>query len=291
MRSEWVDVTIGTTTDPGELLSRLNDGALAGAWEEAGLLHLYWPETAWSPEAIVRLKAALKELGDQVSTQSITIDRLDDRDWNEQWARLVQPVRIGRRIVIRPSWHHIEHKIGQIDLILDPKQAFGTGHHATTHLLLEWLEEIVTDGGTVLDIGTGTGILAMIALRLGARRAVGMDADPVAIACAREYATQNGFAQEFTLMVGTATSLSPDAVPSCCLVLANLDHGTVLDSVPLLAGYARQGAKVLVSGILTEQKVEIEDAFAAEGIYVSRVRERDGWIAFEAAAVASCEGR
>ncbi len=288
MRSDWVDVTICTTIDPAELLSRLNDGAVAGAWQEDGLLHLYWSEAAWNPDVIVWLKEAFTELGDHVSDQSITIDRLPDRDWNEQWARLVQPVRIGRRIVIRPSWRHLERDASEIDLIIDPKQAFGTGHHATTQLLIEWLEEIVSDGDTVFDIGTGTGILAMIALRLGAKRAVGVDSDPVAIACAREYATQNGFGTELTLIVGTATSLSPEDA-SYCLVLANLDRGTVLDAAPALAGYARRGAKVLVSGILTDQKTDIENAFAAEDIYVSQVREKDGWIALEAAAMESCE--
>ncbi len=289
MRSDWIDVTVCTSVDAGELLSLLHDGAVAGAWKEDGLLHLYWPEAAWNPAAIVALKAALRELGAQESDQSITIDRLPDRDWNEQWARSVQPVRIGRRIVIRPSWHHVEHETGQVDLIIDPKQAFGTGHHATTQLLLEWLEEVVAGGDTVLDIGTGTGILAMIALRLGAKQAVGVDSDPVAIACARDYATHNGFGKELTLVVGTATSLSPEDVPSRSLVLANLDRGTVLDSAAVLAGYARRGAKVLVSGILTEQKADIENVFAAQDIYVSRVREKDGWIALEAAAVESCE--
>ncbi|MGH7257526.1 MAG: 50S ribosomal protein L11 methyltransferase [Nitrospiraceae bacterium] len=289
MGEHWIDVTMRTTIDPGELLSRLNDGVVAGAWQEDGLLHLYWSEAAWNPDAIVCLKAALAELGDHVSDQSITIDRLPDRDWNEQWARLVQPVRIGRRIVIRPSWRHLEGDASEIDLIIDPKQAFGTGHHATTQLLIEWLEEIVSDGDTVLDIGTGTGILAMIALRLGAKRAVGVDSDPVAIACAREYAIQNGFGKELILMVGTATSLSPEDVPSYCLVLANLDQGTVLDAAQVLAGYARRGARVLLSGILTEQKADIENAFAAEDVYVCQVREKDGWIALEAAAMESCE--
>ncbi|MET0516752.1 MAG: 50S ribosomal protein L11 methyltransferase [Nitrospiraceae bacterium] len=290
MRSDWVDVSLCTAIDAGELLSRLHDGAVAGAWEEEeGVLHLYWPEATWNPDAIVCLKAALRELGDHGSGQSITIGRLFDRDWNEQWARLVRPVRVGRRVVIRPSWHHDEHEAGEIDLIIDPKQAFGTGRHATTQLLLEWLEEVVSDGDMVLDLGTGTGILAMIALRLGAKQALGVDSDPVAIHCARDYATQNGFGKELTLMVGTVASPSLENGPSYHLVLANLDRGTVLDSAPVLAGYARQGARVLVSGILIEQKAEIESALATEDISMSRVREKDGWIAFEAAAMESCE--
>ena len=105
----------------------------------------------------------------------------------------VRPIRIGRRIVIRPSWEPVALQAQDIEIVLDPKQAFGTGHHATTRMLLEWLEDLIHGGEFVLDVGTGSGILAMVALRLGAASALGVECDPVAVDCARDYARENGF--------------------------------------------------------------------------------------------------
>ena len=100
----------------------------------------------------------------------IRVEKLPDQDWNRQWAQSVRPIRIGRRIVIRPSWEPVALQAQDVEIVLDPKQAFGTGHHATTRMLLEWLEDLVHGGESVLDVGAGSGILAMVALRLGRPR-------------------------------------------------------------------------------------------------------------------------
>ena len=123
----------------------------------------------------------------------IRVEELSDQDWNRQWAESVRPIRIGRRIVIRPSWEPVALQAQDIEIVLDPKQAFGTGHHATTRMLLERLEDLIHGGESVLDVGTGSGILAMVALRLGAASALGVECDPVAVDCARDYARENGF--------------------------------------------------------------------------------------------------
>ena len=112
-----------------------------------------------------------------------------------------------------------------IEIILDPKQAFGTGHHATTHLLLEWLEEIREwNGCRVLDVGTGSGILSMVALRLGALSALGIDLDPVAIDCAKGYALTNGFTNELDLRCCRIQELVSDTFE---IIVANIDRKTI----------------------------------------------------------------
>jgi ribosomal protein L11 methyltransferase len=130
---------------------------------------------------------------DASTERDIRVEELPDQDWNQQWAQSVRPIRIGRRIVIRPSWEPVVLQAQDIEIVLDPKQAFGTGHHATTRMLLEWLEDLVHGGESVLDVGAGSGILAMAALRLVAASALGVECDPVAVDCARDYATENGF--------------------------------------------------------------------------------------------------
>jgi ribosomal protein L11 methyltransferase len=173
---------------------------------------------------------------------------------------------------------------GEIEIVLDPKQAFGTGHHATTSLLLEWLEEDIRGGESVLDVGTGSGLLAMVALRLGAARAAGIDNDPDAIECAREYAAANGFGPELALQCGTLTA----GLRSFDVVLANLDRCTLLEMAQLLAGST--GRTLLVSGLLVDQRAEIVAAFAHVGLYPGRQREREGWLAIEFSQAQSCEG-
>lgn len=312
MTQEWIEVRWAGSADAGEVLGLLNDPAVAGAWQENGVIHLYWPSARWSPDALAALKQALGRLGDAGAV--ITVDRLPGQDWNEQWAQSVKPIRIGRRIVIRPSWERAELTPGDVELILDPKQAFGTGHHATTALLIEWLETIVRGGERVLDVGTGSGILAMVALRLGATTALGIDNDPVAIECAREYAAANGFGPELELKVATLDDISTVPVDAATvpkhrsasilskprqggrgsrridLVLANLDRNTLLASARLFEPYLTRGARVLVSGILPEDRVEIVGAFASVGGVVAGSAEREGWLALNILTPDSCEG-
>src|SRR6185436_6751191 len=163
---------IRSAMDPGELLGLLDDPAVTGGWEENGMIHLYWPAESWTEEPLKALTGLLQRGGQAVDPDTFSVCQLPDQDWNEQWAKSVKPIRIGKRIVIRPSWEAVALDPGQIELILDPKQAFGTGHHATTRLLLEWLEDLIRGGERLLDVGTGSGILAMAALRLGATSAL-----------------------------------------------------------------------------------------------------------------------
>ncbi len=285
MTQEWIEVRWVSEADAGEVLGLLNDPAVAGAWQEDGQIRLYWPSARWSPDALASLKQVLGRLGD--GNTAIAVASVPAQDWNGQWARSVRPIRIGRRIVIRPSWERVELSPGDVELILDPKQAFGTGHHATTTLLIEWLESIVRGGERVLDVGTGSGILAMAAVRLGAKSAQGIDNDPVAIDCAREYAAVNGFGPELELQVATLEAITPGPVD---LVLANLDCNTLLASVRFFEPFLKQGARLLLSGILPDDRSAIAAAFAEAGGSVAGSKERDGWLALEVLKPDSCEG-
>lgn len=286
---DWIQADVQTSLDAGELLGILNDPAVTGAWQEPDCIHLYWPVDRCGLETWQGLRRALIQLGQVEPDRAVTINNLANQDWNAQWSRLVEPIRIGR-VVIRPSWKAVAINPGEIELILDPKQAFGTGHHATTQLLIEWVQEVVTPSDRVLDVGTGSGVLTMVALRLGAVEAVGVDFDPVAIDCARDYAQVNGFDNRLTLCVGNALGGQLRDSFSPTLVLANLDRQTLLDAGETLCRYAAGGARLLLSGLLIEQRAEIEAAYAAHGVYVKAARTRDGWVALEAVGMESCEG-
>ena len=139
--------------------------------------------------------------------------------------RSLQPIRLGERILVRQSWNSAPVPDGGFELVIDPKRAFGTGYHATTQLIASWLEEMIRGGERVLDVGTGSGILAMAALRLGASSALGIDNDPEAIECAQEYAAVNDFGAELELRVAALEDLGSGQFD---LVLANLDRNTLM---------------------------------------------------------------
>ena len=274
MGQDWIDVRVRIDMDGGELAGLLNDPWMAGVWQEDGLIHLYWPQERWMPEMRQTLTAVVQRVG--LDASSITVHSLPDEDWNAAWARSVRPLRVGQRIVIRPSWEAVALHAGDVELILDPKQAFGTGHHATTQLLLEWLEAHVYGGERVLDVGTGSGLLAMVALRFGAASAWGIDHDPVAIECARGYAIENGFGVELTLDTSSLIAISANQFD---IVLANLDRRTLLDVHDALVRCLPRHGRLVLSGILVDDRADLLDAFGRGRRVLVWERERDGWLA------------
>lgn len=277
MRPEWIDVRVQVShvsLDAGELVGLLNDPWTAGAWQEDGLIHLYWPKDRWSESTHQELTALMKRFG--VDAGSLTVHSILDEDWNAAWARSVTTLRVGRRIVIRPSWESVMLNPEDVELILDPKQAFGTGHHATTQLLLEWLERHMQGGERVLDVGTGSGILAMVALRLGAASAWGIDHDPVAIECARGYALDNGFGPELRLDMSALAHICGEPFT---LVLANLDRRTLLALQSDLPRVLGPRGRLVLSGLLSHDRVDLVDAFSSAGATLTWESQRDGWLA------------
>jgi ribosomal protein L11 methyltransferase len=292
IQNEWVDVCIRTTVDAGELLGLLDDPAVQGAWEDAGNVHVYWPEAQWNGDRLASMRRLLGMLDDGVEP-SIEVNRVPYQDWNEQWARSVKPLRIGR-LVIRPSWEPALLSPDDVEIVLDPKQAFGTGHHATTRMLLEWLQEHIHGGETLLDVGSGSAILSIAAVKLGAATAVAVECDAVAVECAKESVTQNRLEGSVELVCGTLADVV-GRTRHVDVVLANIDRPTLLSMAHDLAVYGdgaagHAAARLVLSGILLEQKAEIVERFAALGLACVTSREQEGWLALELIRPEPCEG-
>ncbi|WHZ26000.1 MAG: Ribosomal protein L11 methyltransferase [Nitrospira sp.] len=288
MATDWIDVCIQECFDAGELLSRLDDPDIQGAWEDEGFVHLYWPADQWNETRLAAVRLVLADLAPWIGDVPISVRQVPDQNWNEAWARSVKALRIGR-LIIRPSWEPVALSPKDIEIVLDPKQAFGTGHHATTRMMLEWLQKEIHGGEVVLDVGTGSAILAMAAVKLGAASAIGVEVDSVAVDCAREYVVQNGLKDRIEILCGSLVDLPQEKRKVAELVLANLDRQTILDLAGDLVSSASEGARIMVSGILVEQQLEIVDRFSGLGLACSERREDEGWVAMKFFRPESCD--
>ncbi|MBN2243231.1 MAG: 50S ribosomal protein L11 methyltransferase [Acidobacteria bacterium] len=276
MDRNFVEVVIEAEMDAGEFLGMLAEDKFLGSWEEEGLLHVYWPGDRWDPGVLEDLKRVLKNLG--TGNAGLSVRSIGDRDWNAAWAASLAPLRLGRNVRIRQSWHAPDPSFGGFELVIDPKRAFGTGHHATTRLVIEWLEDRIRGGERILDVGAGSGILSMVAIRLGAASALGLDTDPVAVDCAREYAEANGFGREPVFRVGSFEN--PVSEPFD-VVLANIDGRTL----PALSGFLprllKEDGIACYSGLQQQDLQEVQSALAKAGFRILARMQREEWFALE----------
>jgi ribosomal protein L11 methyltransferase len=205
-----------------------------------------------------------------------------DRDWQAEWKATIGPVHAGR-IAVVPSWLADEHVPGEdeLTLVLDPGRAFGSGHHATTALCLEALDELDLEGRHVADVGCGTGILAIAAAARGAR-VVAVDVDPEAVEVTTVNAQRNGV--ELAVRVGSVDALEAPAD----VVVANLVTDVIVALAPQLV--AMTGERLVASGITVGRQARALAALQDAGLRVDEVRERDGWVVVTGAPTVPAEG-
>ena len=205
------------------------------------------------------------------------VDRVADEDWNASWMAHYEPVQVSSRLWVAPSWRPLPTTgPGQRVLQLDPGQAFGTGTHPTTTGCLQLLDALPQAPRTVLDVGTGTGVLALGALLLGADQAVGVDPDPAAVQAARHNADRAGLGDRFEVRGGLL-----DDVPGGRfeLVFANILARVLIPLAPALAQRLEPDAALIISGLLERQGHDVLQAFAAAGLRLERRWEQGGWLA------------
>lgn len=201
---------------------------------------------------------------------AISIEHVEDRAWEREWLKDFRPMRFGRRLVVAPAGQRPDAPAPVI-LELDPGLAFGTGTHATTALCLEWLDGRIQGGERVLDYGCGSGILALAALKLGAREALAFDIDPQALTATRENAAKNGLASR--VEVAERMEAGTGAFD---IVLANILAGPLIELAPRLARLARPGGEIVLAGLLSHQATEVAQAYAP-WFDIDPNAERDGW--------------
>jgi ribosomal protein L11 methyltransferase len=209
----------------------------------------------------------------------LRVRAVDDADWTDAWKEHYVAQRIGR-VVIVPSWADEPLRPGEVAITLDPGMAFGTGLHPTTRGCLALLQEIGPMPASVLDVGCGSGLLALAALRLGASRAVGLDTDPLAVAAARANAERNGLADRLEVAEGT---LEPEPAERHPLVLANLVAAVLIDMAARLAAHVAPGGMLVASGIIEPRAAKVTVALVSAGLRVIRRRDDGEWVSLHLA--------
>jgi ribosomal protein L11 methyltransferase len=227
-----------------------------------------------------RFLARLRAGGINLPAITIARQQIEAQDWHSAWKRHFKPIFISERVLVRPSWETAMMAPGQIEIIIDPKQAFGTGHHATTRSMMQMLEKYLRAGMHVIDVGTGTGILAIAAAKLQPNVSViALDSDPVAIEAAQENICLNHVQDCVKLYAGTPEALQPLPVD---LILANLQYPMLL---PLQADFSRRLKKegiLLISGLLEHEGEPMQQALAGFGLRVIETRKEEEWLTLAA---------
>ena len=227
--------------------------------------------------------AGMERLAGEVSRLGLTMKSapLPETNWEESWKDSYPPQEIGEKLVVLPYW--LSDQAGdRLPVILDPGLTFGTGAHPSTQMVMETMENVVRPGFRCLDLGSGSGILSIAALRLGAASATGMDIDPKAEDIARENAAYNGFtAPAFTALTGNVTEdkalMERLAVQEYDLVLVNIVADVIIGLAPILPGFMGENTTLICSGILDTRLAEVKAALEAAGLTVTMVKEKEDW--------------
>jgi ribosomal protein L11 methyltransferase len=266
---DWLEVRL---SGPVELAARaelvLHSHSFPGWVDEEpasgfGFL-LYLPQEPGWQERLASLREALPQ------ARIDTGGQVRDEDWAENWKQFYHPLEVGNRLVICPSWEKFTPRSEQLVVILDPGSAFGTGYHWSTRLCLEFLEE-VGPREPMLDLGTGSGILAIAAARLGVKDILAVDNDPVAVKVAKENVEINGC----EIRVELAEAATPSGY---ALVTANLIAALLVEKARELHDCLAIGGQLICGGIIRERKSEVVEALQATGLVLEKAREREEWV-------------
>ncbi|TYG34114.1 50S ribosomal protein L11 methyltransferase [Lonepinella koalarum] len=199
------------------------------------------------------------------------IEQIEDKDWEREWMDNFHPMQFGQRLWVCPSWRKVPDKTA-VNVMLDPGLAFGTGTHPTTALCLEWLDGLDLNGKTVIDFGCGSGILAIAALKLGAKNAIGIDIDPQAILASRNNAEQNGVADRLQLFLSDDKPMDLKAD----VVVANILAGPLKELYPVISQLVKPQGDLGLSGILATQASSVCDVYQQKFV-LDPVIEREEW--------------
>lgn len=311
---EWIQVAIDTTHEGIDVLTAsLEDIGIRGFEIEdpedfSEFMHSEFPYRDYVDDELVREKtdapvkvkiyvsandagheqlAAVKQLlgslsgAEELGSLKLSFVTMNEEDWSENWKQFFHPLKIGKRVLVRPEWEECINDDGRVVFTINPGMSFGTGSHATTQLCLEAIEEYTKDGDTILDLGCGSGILSITACLLGAERAVAVDIDKNAVDIAVRNAEMNGvFGDKYEAMAGNIledeTMRERFASEKYDIVAANIVADVIIGISPFAAGFVKNGGIFIASGIITERLDEVL-GYLEKSFKIIKVCDKNGW--------------
>lgn len=242
----------------------------------------YIPDDDRAPTAKTQLETALGHMNMMYPMPAPVYRIVHEDDWAEAWKVHYHPVKIGKRIFIRPLWVEVETGPDDLVIALDPGMAFGTGTHPTTQLCLEALDDLVKPGVNVLDLGCGSGILSIGAAKLGASHVLALDIDPIAVKSTQENIVQNGVASKIIAQEGSLESVVTSARRFDLIVVNILARIIIQMCDEHLGDIVRPGGLAIFSGIIDTQADEVETALRKTGLEPYARRQQGDWVVIEA---------
>lgn len=304
---EWMALTVHTTSQGADLVSQqlmalgaegtqirdradipdpskpngyweLIDQSLIDAMPQDVLVEAWFPLDEKLPERVSALKGCLKEMETlpDMGSLALSSSQVKDEDWSQVWKKFYKPFRAGRSLVVKPSWESYEAKPGDKIIQLDPGMAFGTGTHETTGMCLDLLDDYLIPGTRVIDLGTGSGILAIGAALLGAQDVLAIDIDPTAVKVAKENVAINGLTQQIEVMEG---DLLEHVNQICGLCVANIIADVICLVAQPLKAHIAPGGLFICSGIIKEREADVAASLSAAGYTLLETRRRGEWVA------------
>ena len=283
----WIQLKINTTGNDAETLSDalIESGAVSVTFQDTHDNPVFEPlpgETLlWGDTDAIGLYDAETDMDEVIAMLENEpllgkgvvhkIEQLEDKDWEREWMDNFHPMRFGERLWICPSWRDVPDP-NAVNVMLDPGLAFGTGTHPTTAMCLQWLDSLDLTDKTVIDFGCGSGILAIAALKLGAKHVVGIDIDPQAIQASRDNAERNGVSERLSLYLPKD---QPDNL-SADVVVANILAGPLRELAPLISVLPVAGGHLGLSGVLASQAQSVADAYKDQ-FELDPVAEKEEW--------------
>ena len=292
----WVRISIETSRESEDALSNLlmemgsggvqieDDSSIS---DTKVVVTAYFPPDDMIGERvseITKLLENMRDLNIDVGAGRISLGSLDEQNWSERWKEFFKPVGVGERILVSPSWEDVSESPPRDILIqIDPRMAFGTGRHSTTTLSLELLENVLKGGEKVVDVGTGSGILAIASAKLGAKKVVAIDVDARAAAIAKENSQRNGVSGRIHVICGELLSAVSDRYD---VIVSNISSKAILSMMPDFRSYLSVDGRLILSGILECEVYEIQNELECNNLMVLETRRDEEWAAVLAKAQA-----
>jgi len=282
MPSSYIEVEVKANAELVEnLIGILSQLGFEGFWEDSATLKCYISSSRWNSSMQAETEATIRRMTRPSSTPQpqMLVRTVTDKNWNEEWEKTIEPIQVTDRIVIKPTWHQYTPSAGQIVLTIDPKMSFGTGYHETTRLALRLMEKYVKPDMSILDVGTGTGVLAIAGVKLGARSAVGIDIDEWSSTNALENVLLNHVGRQVTIHQLELDSLPPLTFD---LIVANIQLNVIVLMLPEMKRRLSAAGLVILSGLLVDGRDEILKRLAAHEFQVHDEMTENEWIALAA---------